>query len=302
MKRAVQHFINYLEVEKNASSNTIKAYRRDLYAFADHTGNLSPDKISHQDIRRWLAHLRKKGLSFSSIGRNLAAIRSFFRFLVRQEILGSNPAEGIRYPGKAKGLPGYLSVDDAFSMIDSVKATDFFSLRDRAILELLYSSGVRVNELAGLNMDNLHLRPEMIRVRGKGRKERVVPFGQRAKDAIEKYLGPREQLLNKRGRIRENALFINRLGTRLSCRSIERMIDQRRIAAGINSPVTPHTFRHSMATHMLESGADLRSIQELLGHASISTTQKYTHLDFSRLAKIYDNAHPRAKGPRDEKD
>ncbi len=302
MKRAVQHFINYLKVERNASSNTIRAYRQDLYAFAEHAGDPSPDEISHQDIRQWLAHLRKKGLSFNSIGRKLAAIRSFFRFLVRQEVLSGNPAEGIRYPGTSKELPGYLSVDDAFSMIDSVKGTDFFSVRDKAILELLYSSGVRVNELAGLDMDTLHLHPEMIRVKGKGRKERVVPFGQKAREAIEKYLGPRKQLLNMRGRPQESALFINRLGTRLSCRSIERMIEQRRIAAGVNSPVTPHTFRHSMATHLLESGADLRSIQELLGHASISTTQKYTHLDFSRLAKIYDNAHPRAKNPGDKKD
>jgi integrase/recombinase XerC len=177
---------------------------------------------------------------------------------------------------------------------------DFLSIRNRAILELLYSAGIRVSELCGLDLDRLSLSPEMVKVHGKGNKQRVVPFGSKAREAISKYLQERKSLLNNNRIEDENALFINKNGGRLTPRSIERIVKRRRIETGVSTPATPHTFRHSMATHLLEEGADLRSIQEMLGHASLSTTQKYTHVDISRLTSVYEKAHPRANLSKDD--
>ncbi|NIA08638.1 MAG: tyrosine recombinase [Nitrospiraceae bacterium] len=295
MIKAIELFMNFLEAERNASPNTRKAYQRDLEGLKKFIGpEKDPVSITAREIRSWLSSMQRQGVSRNTIARGLASTRSFFRFLLRQGIIKKSPADGIRAPQKEKILPPCLSVDEAFSMLDTGECKGFQQLRDRAILEMLYSTGIRVGELSGLNISSISLSPEMIHVRGKGNKERIVPFGIKAAKALNAYMPFRDGLLERLHRRDEKAAFINRLGTRLTTRSVERLVAKRRIETGINSPVTPHTFRHSMATHLLESGADLRAIQEMLGHASLATTQLYTHLDLDRLNKVYDTAHPRA--------
>ncbi len=293
--REIATFVDYLRSERNASPHTVDAYTRDIRAFFKHTSHPKLAKITLSDIRLWLASLRKRGQAKSTLRRKLASLNTFFRFLQRQEIIATNPTEGIRSPRTERSLPPYLSIDQAVQMVDRETTGDFFSTRDRAILELLYSSGIRVSELSGLDLEAVSFSPEMLRVKGKGSKERVVPFGTHAAQALKNYLPLRDSMLNKRHRPDERALFINRLGTRLTNRAIQRLVTKRRLETGLSTHVTPHAFRHSMATHLLEAGADLRSIQELLGHVSLSTTQKYTHLDLSRLVDVYATAHPRAK-------
>ncbi len=296
MLKELQAFLIYLEVERNASHNTISAYKRDLNALLEFLGgDRSVKSITKRDIRAWLAVERRQGKANTTISRKLSAARSFFRFLIRQGLTESNPASGIRSPRPDRSLPAYLSVDEAFNLVEIRGGNDFQTCRDRAMLELLYSSGIRVSELTGLDLNNLSLSPEMIRVTGKGRKERVVPFGKKAAKALKEYLPLRAALLQKRCLPKEQALFINRSGRRLTPRSVQRLIAKRRIQTGVRANATPHTLRHTMATHLLESGADLRAIQDLLGHSSLATTQKYTHLDLSNLATVYDRAHPRAK-------
>ncbi len=295
-------FIEYLRSERNASVHTVDAYCRDITAFLTFISGRPLQELRTSDIRMWLAHVRKTGASQPTIRRKLSSLRSFFRFMQRQEIMHSNPAEGISSPKARRELPPYLSIDQAVQMVERKTGADFFSLRDRAILELLYSSGIRVSELAGIDVDSISFSPEMIKVRGKGSKERVVPFGTHAAEAIKNYLPIRESMLNKRRRPEEKALFINRLGTRFTTRGIQRLVERRRLETGIMQPVTPHAFRHSMATHLLEAGADLRSIQELLGHVNLATTQKYTHLDLSRLSEVYATAHPRNRDIKPETD
>ncbi len=294
IKNELDLFIEYLRSELNASSHTIDAYSRDITAFFSFKSGRKVTQVTTADIRLWLANLRKHGVKQTSLRRKLSSLRSFFRFMQRQELCSSNPAEGISSPKTGPSLPPYLSIGQAVQMVERKTGDDFFSLRDRAILELLYSAGVRVSELSGLDVSALSFSPEMIRVRGKGSKERVVPFGTHAAEALKNYLPARDSMLNKRRRPEEQALFINRLGTRFTTRGIQRVVEKRRLETGISQPVTPHAFRHSMATHLLESGADLRSIQELLGHVSLATTQKYTHLDLGRLSEVYTSAHPRA--------
>jgi len=296
MVNEIKTFTDFLKVEKNASPNTIVAYRRDLEELSRFIGpGKNTASITTKEIRTWLASMQKRGASRNTVARKLASVRSFFRFLLRQGTVERSPADGIRAPQTKKTLPAYLSVDEAFSMVETGEDKGFQDLRNRAILELLYSSGIRVSELSGLDVASVSLSPEMIRVKGKGDKERVIPFGSKAAKALKAYLPFRDALLERLHCKDEKAFFINRIGTRLSPRSIERLVVRRRLEVGLNSPVTPHTFRHSMATHLLESGAGLRSIQEMLGHVSLATTQLYTHLDLSHLAEIYDSAHPRAK-------
>jgi len=298
----IKIFMDFLKVERNASSNTMLAYRRDLEELNRFIGpERNPGSITSKEIRSWLASMVKRGASRSTVARKLASIRSFFRFLLRQGIVKKSPADGIRAPQTKKPLPAYLSVDEAFSMLETGGDNGFQNLRNRAILELLYSSGIRVGELSGLDVSSVSLSPEMVRVRGKGNKERIIPFGSKAAEALNAYLPFRHALLERLHYKDEKAFFINRMGTRLSPRSVERLVARRRLEAGLNSPVTPHTFRHSMATHLLESGADLRTIQEMLGHVSLATTQIYTHLDLSHLAEVYDKAHPRAKETKSKK-
>ena len=295
MQAHIQVFLDFLESERNSSVHTIEAYSRDLAGFVKAIG---PEKdiqtITSREIRSWLGAFVRQGSSRATVARKLAALRSFFRFLVREGRVTKNPAATLRSIRLDKPLPAYLSVDEAFSLVEIGIDNGFRSLRDSAILELLYSAGLRVSELCGLDLGHVSLSPEMVRVRGKGDKERVVPFGEKAAAAIKAYLTVRLSVL-ERFRQRDNeALFINQRGARLTPRSVQRLVERRRIETGINTPVTPHAFRHSMATHLLERGADLRAIQEMLGHVSLATTQRYTHLDIARLTELYQKAHPRA--------
>jgi len=288
----VPDFLDFLSAERNASSNTIKAYRRDVDEFLHFTGSHRPGP-GH--VRKWLASLSKKGLKRTSISRKLSSVRAFFRYLLRMNIVDFNPAEPVSFPVRSRPLPKNLTIEQAADTIDDITGDSFKSARDRAILELLYSTGIRVSELTGLNLDGVSFSPEMVKVWGKGGKERIVPFGTRARDAIRNYLTHRHSLLKKRGKLEEQALFVNKNGSRLSQRSVQRIVSATALHAGVPTRVTPHVFRHTMATHLLEAGADLRSIQELLGHASVATTQKYTHLDMKRLKEVFERAHPRAR-------
>jgi integrase/recombinase XerC len=226
------------------------------------------------------------------VGRKLASIRSFYRFLVREGLLESNPLEGIATPKAEKRLPKFFSVDDIFRLMDAATGDKSAIARDKAILELLYSSGLRVSELESLNLNELDLSEGMVKVMGKGRKERMIPVGNKALEAVREYLKYRDSF----GRVRdEKALFLNCRGGRLTSRSVARIVDKYLRRAGVAGHGSPHTLRHSFATHLLDAGADLRGIQELLGHASLSTTQKYTHITTDKLMEVYDKAHPRAK-------
>ncbi len=299
----VPAFLDFLSAERNASTNTISAYKRDVEEFLLFSRQRpSPGCPLPNDVRKWLAGLSKKGLKRTSISRKLSSIRTFFRYLFRMGIIDSNPAEPVSFPIRSRPLPKNLTIKQAADIIDSAAGDTFKAIRDKAILELLYSTGIRVSELTGLNLDSLNLSPEMVKVRGKGRKERIVPFGSKAKSAVKDYLPQRYSLLKRLNKTRERALFINKNGTRLSQRSVQRIVAAAALHSGVLTEVTPHVFRHTMATHLLEAGADLRSIQELLGHASVATTQKYTHLDMKRLKDVFEKAHPRARKSDSEKE
>jgi len=294
----IQLFTAYLQIERNASPHTLAAYRSDLaqmlvFALHDKGEAVSAHDIDHLFLRRYLAGL-SKGTKKSSIGRKLAAIRSFFRFLLRRGIIAKNPAELIATPKKEQRLPFHLDIDQATALMEAPDSGDKYALRDRAILELLYSSGLRVSELTGLDFTELNLAGGMVRVAGKGGKERIVPVGRRAQTALQEYLDQRE---DKTG---NGAVFLNTRGDRINRRSVARIIDVHVMQIAAFKRISPHTLRHTFATHMLEGGADLRAIQELLGHASLSTTQKYTHVSIDRLMEVYDKAHPKAHTKSEE--
>ncbi len=295
-KNSLLSFMDFLSAEKNASINTMAAYRRDIEEFFIYAGaEGSTKELTPRDVRKWLAALTRKGFKRTTISRKLSSVRAFFKYLFRMGILDTNPAEPISFPIRSRSLPRNLTAAQATDILEKIPTTDIKLMRDRAIMELLYSTGIRVSELTGLDLDSISLSPEMIKVRGKGRKERVIPFGRHARNAIESYLSERHGLLERLGKADEQALFVNKNGGRLSPRSVQRIVSGAALKAGIYSHVTPHVFRHTMATHLLEAGADLRSIQELLGHASVATTQKYTHLNLERLRQVFENAHPRAR-------
>lgn len=289
MKDYIDKFIRYLQVEKGLSPHTLRAYQKDLEIFSEFV-NASPEKIDPVDVRGFIAQQISSGLSKTTAGRRLAAVRSFFRFLHREGYVKSNPAKVINTPRKPKTLPKFLTVDDVFNLIEKPEGIGFIVARDRAILELLYSSGIRVSELSGLDMGDINLRDGLVKVKGKGKKERIVPIGAKAIDAIRSYLIER-MLLKKR----DAALFLNRRGSRLTERSIRRLVVKYARMVLLDGRIGPHTLRHTFATHLLQAGADLRTIQELLGHSSLSTTQKYTHLDITHLVDVYDRAHPLAR-------
>ncbi len=295
MEEYIAKFSNYLKGEKNVSPYTLKSYSSDLNDFLNF---LKKEKISlklryvdHLTIRRFLASLQRRGLSHATMARKLATLRSFFRFLCREEYLEVNPALGTRTPKTAKRLPKFLDVKEVFILLETPDEKSILGLRDRAILELLYATGIRVSELVGLNVDGVDLLGGVAKVWGKGGKERLTPFGTEATRALYKYLRKRETLHPGEG---EKGLFLNRFGNRISTRSIRRLLDKYIKKASLSQKISPHTLRHSFATHLLDAGADLRSVQELLGHTSLSTTQVYTHLTTERLKKVYDKAHPRA--------
>ena len=287
----MQQFITYLQSERDVSPHTLAAYRSDLaqllaFALREKGAEVSAQDIDHLLLRRYLAGLSKDNKK-SSIGRKLAAIRSFFRFLLRRGTIVKNPAELVATPKKEQRLPFHLDIDQATTLMEAPVDAQKNALRDRAILELLYSSGLRVSELTGLNIGELDLAAGMVRVTGKGGKERIVPVGSRALAAVQEYLDERDSAA-------QGALFLGSRGGRINRRSVARIVDAHVLRIASFKRISPHTLRHTFATHMLEGGADLRAIQELLGHASLSTTQKYTHVSIDRLMEVYDKAHPKA--------
>lgn len=288
MKEFIDKFIRYLQIEKGVSPHTLRAYRKDLEIFSEFV-KTTPERIDPTDVREFIAEQISSGLSKTSAGRRLASIRSFFKFLHREGYIKTNPARVISTPKKPKMLPKFLTVDDVFNLVEKPEGVGFIVARDRAILELLYSSGIRVSELCNLDVGDINLREGLIKVRGKGKKERIVPVGAKAIEAIRTYTVERMLLKKKK-----EALFLNRSGSRLTDRSIRRIVVKYARMILINTRIGPHTLRHTFATHLLQAGADLRTIQELLGHSSLSTTQKYTHLDITHLVDVYDKAHPLA--------
>ena len=292
MSSHVQSFLTFLESEKNASTHTTKNYGIDLREFSLFLDKKTMEQVDYVDIRSFLAALKDKSYSKSSISRKLACIRSFFKFLTREEIVKSNPSAGIATPKREKKLPDFLEPQEVVRLIEAPAAGTWEGLRDRAILETLYSSGLRVSELVGLNHDDLDLFSALVRVRGKGKKERIVPLGQVALKAVQEYIQHQPPKLRDNGL--KKPLYLNRSGGRLTDRSVRRMILKYCRIAGLKKEVSPHMLRHSFATHMLDRGADLRSVQELLGHENLSTTQIYTHVTTKRLKEAYEAAHPRA--------
>ncbi len=289
MRNHIDEFIRYIEVERGLSAHTIRAYKKDIEEFFNYSKR-EPDKIDIIDIRGFIAEQVKHGLNKTTVSRRLSCLRSFFKYMYREGYIKTNPAKLVSTLKKSKLLPKFLSVDEVFSLVEKPEGIGFLAARDKAILELLYSSGLRVSELTGLNMDDINVRECMIKIRGKGKKERIVPVGSKAIDAIKSYLI--ERVLRKS---KNRALFLNRLGSRLTDRGVRRIVDKYAKSVSIKGKIGPHIIRHSFASHLLQGGADLRVIQELLGHASLSTTQKYTHLDIMHLMEVYDKSHPFAK-------
>lgn len=296
MLNTLKDFVRWMRVEKDYSENTISGYRRDLHEFFDHVGEQRTLKDIHStDIRKYVVSLHRS-VSGATVARKLSSLRSFFRFARRSKRIQHDPLAGIIGPQVANHIPVFLTVDETFGLLEEPSEQDRFALRDRAILEMLYSTGMRVSELVSRDLADLDFESEVLRVRGKGKKERLVPVGRPAVEAVRKWLNQREQLsLQRAGRgkdVEKEAMFLNGRGGRLSVRSVERMVKMYGERAGITQVVTPHALRHSFATHLLEMGADLRAVQELLGHASLSTTQRYTHLTLAHLAAVYDKSHP----------
>jgi integrase/recombinase XerC len=296
----VDGFLGYLSVEKGRSSNTINAYAHDIQAFIsfvesvyDVNENLSPSSITYREIRAYLAYLQRADYSRRTIARRLAAVRAFFSYLCKKEVISQNPAKGVRTPKEGRRIPPFLREDEVVSLLECPSGDTPLELRDRAILETLYAAGLRVGELVGLNLDSIDLSTGYVRAYGKGSKERIVPIGAKAADALVDYLERGRPDLALQGRDSQ-ALFLNCNGTRLSERAVQIMVNKYIEKASIDKKISPHALRHSFATHLLDHGADLRVVQELLGHASVSTTQLYTHMTRQRLRVVYDEAHPRA--------
>lgn len=299
MRKAVAQFLQYLRTERNASLLTLKSYREDLLGFAtflsDEQGNApSPEQISMLDLRSYVAALHEAGYAKSTIARRLASLRSFFRFGQREGWTKTNPAKALRNPRKAKILPHFLSTEEITKLLEAPPKSDSFGLRDRAILETMYSAGLRVSELVGTNDGDLDLAGGVIRVRGKGRRERIAPVGSYAVRALQSWLRAR-QLSPREPHDRSAPVFTNKFGRRLTTRSVGRMLEKYLAETGLDRRTSPHTLRHSFATHLLNEGADIRSVQELLGHKSLVTTQIYTHVTTANLRAAYEKAHPRAK-------
>jgi integrase/recombinase XerC len=291
---AVRKFLASLR-ERNTSPHTIRAYTRDLGNFVAYVGARKWSEIEHITIRGFLSHLYERGLSKTSVARSLAAVRSLYRWLAQEGMVEQNPAALVSTPKLPKKLPRVPTTEEMNSVLDgSMPEVAAFPERDRLMLELLYGCGIRNSELVGVNLDHIHLKNEIILIRGKGSKERYVPFGEAVKGALAAYLPARQQALSEQ-RKSMPALLINARGGRLTTRSVGRIIKKIAVAKGLSPDVHPHTLRHAFGTHMLEEGADLRAIQELLGHERLSTTQRYTQLSTKHLLSVYDQTHPRAK-------
>jgi len=294
---AEQAFLSYIASARNFSRHTLRAYGRDLDEFAAFLEGSSrssdPSDVTKLDVRAFLAHLHEKGVEKRTSARKLSALRSFFKFLLARRVVRANPCLAVRSPRLPKTLPNFLAEDAAARLVTAPAGCDVFACRDRAMLETLYSAGLRVGELVALNTSDVDLISEVVRARGKGKKERLVPIGRPAVEAIEAYLAARRAARDF-VEVEAEVLFLNRFGRRLTERSVARILDKYLKLAGLPPGVSPHTLRHSFATHLLDRGADLRSVQELLGHENLSTTQIYTHVTVQRLKKAYDSAHPRS--------
>jgi integrase/recombinase XerC len=318
----ITKFITYLEVERNVSAHTIRSYSADLTQFCQFlcaarsagaaAAELSAEKlpppeelsagalqkslpaVTAVEVRSYLAMMRNSNYSKATVARKLATLRSFYKYLARMGEVTASPVTAIRTPRQDKRLPKCLDVSQVEALLGAPDTSNMLGARDRAILETIYSAGLRISELVGLNLEDLDEFSEALRIRGKGKKERLAPLGSKAVASIQAYMGKRNGKCDGGGR---GALFVNKSGNRLSERSIRRKLDGYLQTAGIPIHISPHTLRHSFATHMLNAGADLRSVQEMLGHESLSTTQIYTHLTTTRLKEVYDKAHPMAKRP-----
>jgi len=294
----LEDFLRYLRVERQMSPHTLRNYRLDLTQFLDffyQDQEARPlEGATYQDLRSFLAH-SLKGRRKATVARKLSALRTFFKYLQRQGVLGQNPARLAPSPKVEQSLPHFLTVDEVFHLLGQTGGNTLGALRDKAILEVFYAGGLRLAELAGLRLGDLDLEQGVVRVWGKGAKERLAFLGKAAREAVADYLPLRERLLRQKGRGDEVALFLNLKGGRLSTRGVARVVAKWAKAAGLSQALTPHGLRHSFATHMLEGQADLRVVQELLGHASISSTQRYLHINLDYLMEEYDRTHPRSK-------
>ncbi len=307
LSRAIGGFASYVADERRFSPRTVEAYGRDLgrfvafweREFANQPAAKTPlSGVDSLAVRSYLAHLHRDGLANRSLARHLSTLRSFFRWACREGHLEKNPARGLPAPRVPKALPRALTLPDTEKLLSADEDETFVPERERALFELLYATGLRVSETAGLDLEDVDFAMRLVRVTGKGNRERIVPFGEAAAEALREYLPSRDALRHAGGRGAGSRgpepLFVNARGGRLTPRSMARLLKRRLRAAGLPEEISPHALRHTFATHLLQAGADLRAIQELLGHASLSTTQKYTHLDAARLAEVYRNAHPKA--------
>jgi len=304
MDELIERYVNYLQYERNASPHTVRNYRSDLLQFRDYlaegraTAGFDVRSVDALRIRGFLGVLFEKQEKKSSIARKLSAVRAFFKFLRREGVLAENPSTIVSTPKQDKTLPRIMTEEEMNTFLDRVaeatRTGDPAMRRDRAMLELLYASGLRVSELVGLDLRHVNFGEGMVLVRGKGRKERIVPFGSKAKQSIEDYLPVRQRILQERKKSGQQALFLNVRGERLTTRSVDRLVKKYVWHYGPAVKASPHSLRHAFASHLLTEGADLRAIQEMLGHASLSTTQKYTQVSIKQLIEVYDKTHPKA--------
>jgi integrase/recombinase XerC len=300
MRTAIARFLQFLAVERNASAYTVKSYREDLAALADYLAESrggdppAPGDITVLDLRGYVAALHEAGYAKTTIARHLASLRSFFRFGQREGWTKTNPAKPLRNPRKGRTLPHFLSAEDLGRLFDAPPPDEPMGLRDRAILETMYSAGLRVSEVVGLDDADLDFEGSVLRVRGKGRRERMAPLGSYALRALRRWL-PLRKLHRHQAAGPAAPVFVNKFGRRLTTRSVARMLEKYLNLTGLDARTTPHSLRHSFATHLLDRGADIRSVQELLGHKSLVTTQIYTHVSTTALRAVYEKAHPRAK-------
>ena len=299
MQTAIARFLRYLHVERNASDLTVKSYREDLACLVEYLNGVSgrspePRAITTADLRGYVAALHEAGYAKSSVARRLATLRSFFRFAQREGLAEHNPAKPLRNPRRDRKLPHFLTTEEIARLLEIPPANEPFGRRDRAILETIYSAGLRVSEAVGVNEEDLDMSAGLVRVRGKGKRERLAPLGSFALRAVTRWLEDR-CLSPREPRGGGSPVFVNKFGRRLTTRSVARLLEKHIRQAGLDTRTTPHTLRHSFATHLLDRGADIRSVQELLGHKSLVTTQIYTHLSTAGLREAYERAHPRAK-------
>lgn len=299
MDEALADYLRHLALEKNSSAHTVKSYREDLAQavefFRTHLGgqDVAPTRITTRTVRAYLAWLHEQGYAKTTIARRLAAVRSWLRFLCRRGVLTTNPADGLRGPRQERKLPRFLGEDDLDKLLSTPPDDTPLGARDRAILETLYTAGLRVSELTGLNVEDLDLDGGLATVRGKGKRERLAPLGRPALAALKRWLALRDSVAAPARA--QAAVFLNKNGSRLTSRSVGRLLEKYLALAGLDAKASPHTLRHSFATHLLDRGADVRSVQELLGHRSLGTTQIYTHVTTNRLRESYEKAHPRAR-------